>query len=215
MIMKRLLDRLVVPAEMNNTKLDFRRYAARKGRQFCVKSDALDGIIAHLTRDCGGNVHSRDVVMITSSWPSSNSASVWDKRYVADLRANSGFESDARPRSEKIVETQNNWICYDFKDRRVIVTNYSVRSAWNTAPNFSHPKCWAVDVSMDMEKWTAIDVRENNSDLNGPDITTTYTASKGVACRFVRLSNIGRNHYGNDRLLISSFEIFGVLLEWH
>jgi hypothetical protein len=115
--------------------------------------------------------------------------------------------------SEEIVETRNNWICYNFKDRKVASTNYSIGSAWNTAPHFSHPKCLAVDVSLDGEEWKAIDVRDSNSELKGPNITKTFSVSERIGCRFVRLWNIGRNHHGNDPLLISSFEIFGILLE--
>jgi hypothetical protein len=65
---------------------------------------------------------------------------MWNKRNVADLEASSGFEPDTRAASEEIAETRNNWICYDFKDRRVVVTDYSIQSAWNTSSHFSHLK---------------------------------------------------------------------------
>jgi hypothetical protein len=32
-------------------------------------------------------------------------------------------------------------------------------------------------------------------------------------CRFIRLVNIGRNHFGGDRLAISAWEVFGGLFE--
>jgi hypothetical protein len=36
--------------------------SVKKGKYF----DVPDGVIAHLTRECGGNVHDRDVVDVTS-----------------------------------------------------------------------------------------------------------------------------------------------------
>jgi hypothetical protein len=61
--------------------------------------------------------------------------------------------------------------------------------------------------------WTEIDRRDSNSDLNGKDITRTFVVLHHEVGRFVRLVNIGRNHFNSDMLCISSFELFGSLIE--
>jgi hypothetical protein len=52
-----------------------------------------------------------------------------------------------------------------------------------------------------------------NKELNAKGFTGTFAVAGGGACRFIRLVNIGRNHFGNDQLLISAWEIFGSLSE--
>jgi hypothetical protein len=40
-----------------------------------------------------------------------------------------------------------------------------------------------------------------------------FKVNQGKLRRFVRIVNIGRNHYGDDRLVISAWEVFGDLFE--
>jgi hypothetical protein len=99
---------------------------ARATRQF-EPSDPLDGIIAHLTRQCGGNVHDRDVVVVTSSPPETDKDRDAAKN-VADFKVDSVFCSVRN--NGAVPHTRNNWICYDFKEKRVVPTHYSIRSAY-------------------------------------------------------------------------------------
>jgi hypothetical protein len=44
-------------------------------------------------------------------------------------------------------------------------------------------------------------------------LSGTFTVAGGGECRFIRLVNIGRNHFGTDVLCISAWKIFGSLIE--
>jgi hypothetical protein len=173
---------------------------------------SLDGIIAHLTWECGGNVHDNNIVIVTSSKPLSLNLSDSAKN-VVDLEANSRFHSALRASRHDIPHTRNNWICYDFNTRRVIPTHYTIRSSFGSGVNGNQLKSWLIETSIDGENWTEIDRRENNSELNCRNGTRTFGVSRSKESRFIRLINVGRNHYGNDALVISSFEIFGLLME--
>jgi hypothetical protein len=74
-------------------------------------------------------------------------------------------------------------------------------------------KSWAVEVSMDSMSWTEIDHKENNSELYAPDVTRAFQVARMEEGRFIRLVNIGRNHFGNDMLRLDKWEIFGSLIE--
>jgi hypothetical protein len=192
------------------------------GRQFPpsvrrgAKFDVPDGIIAHLTRECGGNVHDRGVVVVTSSKPFTDgnplSEGEFAAKNVADLAAGSAFCSAWRDDEENIGCTRNNWICYDFKQRRIMPTHYAIRS-WNGAPGAAHPKGWIVETSEDGVAWKEVDRREDNAELNGKEITQTFTVPGSGGGRFIRLVNIGKNHEGDDCLSISAWEIFGSIVE--
>jgi hypothetical protein len=100
--------------------------------------DVPDGIIAHLTRECGGNVPDRSVVEVTcgsfeketeGANPHSgafNNYPYWAAKNAADLETPSEFVSAFRWPTEDIPHTRNNWVCHDFKERRTVPTHYAV-----------------------------------------------------------------------------------------
>ena len=175
-----------------------KRAPPRQTREFPYdESKKLDGVIAYLTRECGGNVHSKGVVNVTVS---SNTECV---KNVADFGANSYFLSK---------DEQNSWVCYDFKERRVIPTSYSVRSlTW--APygqNWGsyHPRSWVIEVSNDQSSWTEIDRRDNNDDLKFEYEAANFKISRAPSnsFRFFRF-----RHTGSQSLVLSLLEVFGSL----
>jgi hypothetical protein len=111
--------------------------------------------------------------------------------------------------------TRNNWICYEFVDRRVTITHYTIRTDCeaNAGVSMSNSKSWIVEVSADGEGWTEVDHRENTSELNNRDVTELFQVAKSAEGRFMRPVNVGKNHKGTDSLCLSSFEIFGTLIE--
>jgi hypothetical protein len=182
-----------------------------------IELDVPEGIIGHLTRECGGNVHDCNVVVVTSgSFEKETDGLVdnprWAAQRAADLRTDSSFGSGYRKKKEDIMHTRNNWLCYDFKERRVVPTHYTIRSFGGDS-GLSHLKSWAVETSADGKDWREVDHKEDNEQLNGNGVTGTFAITGGVECRFIRLVNIGSNHRGNDLLQIQAWEIFGSLIE--
>ena len=157
----------------------------------------LNGVIAHLTRECGGNVHEKGVVEVTAS-------NFWfcaDAKYAVDLGTDPGFFSTNEP---------NSWIRYDFKGRRVALTSYSIRTG-----SFQFPISWVLEVSNDetVDSWTVVDHRENTGLLIGQYVTRNFelTDPPYAGFRFVRLRQTGKNYKGDDYLVINSLELFGTL----
>jgi hypothetical protein len=217
-ILSRLFGRLVLPVEASSLPQNSARHTRKQsvtcpGRQFVpLDYDLLDGIIAHLTREYGGNVHDCNVVTVSSSRPYGGDAGYAAKN-AADLKGDSVFFSSCRNGDDDIPNTRNNWISYDFKDRRVVPTHYSIRSQCKGFAYNINPKSWILEASMDGKEWVEIDRRENNAELIERDVTRMFKVAKSEKCRFIRLVNIGRNHHGSDCLVISSLEIFGSLME--
>jgi hypothetical protein len=114
--------------------------------------------------------------------------------------------------NEDIAPARNTWICYDFKERRIIPTHYAVRSSGG-GPIWHHLKSWLVKTSADGERWREIDHKENSNELNGRWFTRIFAVAEAEPSCFIRLVNIGRNHRGDDLLWISAWEIFGTLIE--
>ena len=159
----------------------------------------LDGILARLTRECGGNVHEKGVVEVTAS---SESDVGYDARHVVELGKDSWFQSDD--------DKPDSWICYDFKALRVAPTGYSIRTAFEC-----FPRSWVIEVSNDGSagSWEVVDRRDDNEDLHGSRVTRNFAISAPTRgnFRFVRLRQTGKNHHGDDVLALSALEVFGTL----
>jgi hypothetical protein len=101
--------------------------SVKKGVQF----DVPDGIIAHLTRECGGNVHDRHIVDVTSRSfekelggvnPHSgayNNHRDYAAQNGASLETDSCFGSVYRDRPEDIPDPWNNWRLSEARNLRL------------------------------------------------------------------------------------------------
>jgi hypothetical protein len=58
-----------------------------------------------------------------------------------------------------------------------------------------------------------IDRRENNDELNEMCVMATFGVMLKQECRFLRFVNVGRNHWGDNKLRIAAWEIFGGLFK--
>jgi hypothetical protein len=121
----------------------------------------LEGIIANLSSRFGGNVSDLGIVSVTSQ---STYSSDFLPKNAVDLTADSKFGSQS---------WSNQWLCYDFKDRRVEVRHYSIRSQFNCRAGYSYLKSWVIEGSEDCENWTGLDSQNNNWELN--DRNKIYT----------------------------------------
>ena len=157
-------------------------------------------IISYLAGTCGGNVHEKGIVTVTASGVGGDCC---QPKNAVDIGTDSEFRSENVP---------NSWLCYDFKQPRVIPTSYSMKSS-NNGPGAWQPKSWILEVSNDgsEQSWRVIDRRENNSDLNGRHLTHNFpiTSELHEPFRFIRLRLTGKNHEGHNRLVICSLEVFG------
>jgi hypothetical protein len=115
-------------------------------------------------------------------------------------------------KEEDIPHTRNNWVCYDLKERRIVPTHYAIRTNGYGTGHW-HLKSWLVETSADGRSWREVAREEDNEQLNGCRFASTFAVARCGECRFIRLVNVGRSHYGNDCLEISAWEIFGSLAE--
>jgi len=158
----------------------------------------LRGIIAHLTQECGGNVHDRKVVSVTSNGVYGKAA-VHSPAHAADLDTDSIFDS---------VCQQEAWLCYDFMGHEVTVTHYAIRS-YSGITGGCNLRSWAVDASKDGGRWQEIDRQDNCDDLRAAGGIAIFLVAKPQSARMVRLRRTGFNHQGSLNFHISAFELFG------
>lgn len=107
----------------------------------------------------------------------------------------------------------NSWICFDFKEHRVVPTAYSIKSTENFTAG-QHPENWVIEGSVDGEAWMTVDEVKNNSDLNGNGLFHTFSINKKNLPPFklIKIRQTGKNWLDDDQFIIDSFELFGTFL---
>jgi hypothetical protein len=161
-------------------------------------SHPFKGIVSHLSSECGGNVHTQGIVSITAS---SNMHNVCHQ--VADYNWTNYWNSCNEP---------NSWIQFDFKNRKISPTHYTVKSDGNGG---YHLLKWALDGSNDGTSWTNLDRRETK-DLDGDYIVKSYECGSIQGSRsffrFVRLTQTGPNTSRRCDLQLANLEFFGEVM---
>jgi hypothetical protein len=196
---RRLLLR-VVPSQHLIT--EYRKTRLRYPTSFIMPETSLDGIIAELTGQCGGNVHDKGIVEISSKSMVHDSGQ-YHAKYAADLHAKSYFQSSNSP---------DQWIQYDFKTRRVRPTHYTIFAHLD----FWWPRSWVLEGSLkgSDDSWEELDRHEGDTTMNMEHTIGTFPVRKSGEYRFIRLQQTGKNKDGNNEyLILFGFEIFGDLLE--
>jgi hypothetical protein len=154
------------------------------------EAGSLDGIISHLTKKHGGNVHEKGIVRITAK--SVYDDALYGLKNVADLASDSSFVSENQP---------GQWICWDFVKSRIRPTHYTVRA--------TVPKSWILEGSLDGASWTEIDRQTDNQDFNLD--TGSFSVANAGEFRFIRLTQAGKTAQHCDTLGLKAVEFFGSL----
>jgi hypothetical protein len=172
-------------------------------RKFPAIVSPIQGIIDHLTKRYGANVVIAGRVLVTASSVYTDAAFSTPKN-VADINFDSAFSTNDEPDS---------WICWDFKEKRVLPTDYSIGSAAKGMVQHFNLRRWVIEGSVTGADWIVLDKQDENNELTAKPVTRTYPLKCTQQLQFVRLRQTGKNHNGGDNLAISFFEIFGSLFE--
>jgi hypothetical protein len=160
---------------------------------------ASDGIVAFLKRMADGHPHEKAIISVAGSAQSRDSC--YHPKNAADVRTDSYFHS---------ANDVNQFITYDFKDMRVLVTHSLLRSDVYQV-NTHNVRSWVIEASDDGNEWMEIDRREDNDGVNGPGKSCAFEVQSVVEARFIRIRQIGPNANGHRFLILRAFELFGGL----
>lgn len=176
-------------------------------KEFSVKAGhEFDGIMRYLTRKSGGNIHRNGTIEITSS-------SILRNNYASNLV---DYDNDNCFWSNNDPDV---FVCFDFKERGIQLTDYSVKSNW-CGENCNHLRNWAIEGSSDGEKWKLIDEHSDDPTMNGEKIIHSFKVEPAgdEFYRFIRLRQTGYSWYGypdadNYYLTFYFIEFFGKIRE--
>ena len=169
-------------------------------------NNAFDGIINHLASECGGNVHDKRVVDVSmpsiySGRSAKNAANVNDQTNYA--------QSDNQ---------ENAYLRYDFNDRKVRPTHYSIRSRHDYGKGIHNLQHWVIEGSNTGtdDFWTVLDQRQDVKCLDEMSAVGTFDiqSPNGIFYRYLRIRQTGKDtSNGYSYLTLSALEFFGTLIE--
>ena len=159
------------------------------------KGKEFNGIVRHLTEKTGGNIHSNGTIEVTSNSYCS-SCEPWN---LLDFDNGNYYMANGR---------WDVYVCYDFKEKKVKITNYSINSIKHSTGH--HLKSWVVEVSDDGKEWTTIDEQKESQKLNGTNLAATFDVQPNDYSRYVRFRNTA-GPWGGNSLWFCSLEFYGYL----
>lgn len=182
-------------ANYSETKIKKERYTKILNDNSVKK---FEGIIRQLTIKCSGNVDDKNCVKITSSSIYSNS---YQAKNAADLDSNNYFHS---------ASEQYSWIKYDFRDKKVCLTHYTIKNGLSYDSN-SSPKSWVLEGSNNEGDWVELDSQTNNSIFlpNNSVLHTLQIKKTNKYFQYLRIRSTGPNNNNCNYLAIESLEYFG------
>jgi hypothetical protein len=169
--------------------------------------EPLRGILAYLTKQYKGCVHRLSAVIVTASSVAEEPPDQ-PGRYAASNASAVGDSSSFQSGSESGA-----WLCYDFYDKAVTVSSYTLKSRGTPdgGKGRSNLKSWRVDGSTDGMTWFQVDEQRGREDLDNRGALQTFPVTLSGEFRFIRLVLTGPNWSSRNVIWISAFELCGQL----
>ena len=184
--------RILCDSYVKYSPLEFQR---SEGREF-------QGIMKYLTDKTGQNIHDNGTIEITSNSILNDDEKTYHPKHLVDYGINNYYHSK---------NDKNFYICFDFKNFSVQLTGYSIKSSGYPKDDERHLKSWIIEVSNNNtdDSWTIVDTKENDQNLNEPNVAAFFTneVQKNEFFRFVRLRQTGPHEY----IFFPLIEFFGKL----
>lgn len=199
-IWEKLKQRLKEEIKTSNIKPERYNNKRKPDKSFEFNSNnPFNGILNYFVTKNNGNI-SNDVNITASSVETNDRLPTNVVQYNQNRDC---FYSKNKP---------NDWLCFDFKEHKIVLTNYTIKSGPFQANNY-HPRSWVIEASNDNVSWETLDTKNDCSSLNGNSITHTFPISNQnkKEFRYIRYRQ-SKNWAKNDYIMIHSFELYGDLI---
>ena len=168
-----------------------------------IGDNNTNGIIDYLEKQYGANIHDQGIITISAS----STHDCCDEKPEQVINYN--WSSYWRTKQDKPGE----WWEINFKKMKVQINGYFIKT-FEASSGCAHLKNWVIEGRNEGEDWKEIDRRENNFDLNGPSNKHYYSIPQMTKpYQYIRIKCIGKTHYNTYHLLLTNFEVYGIIHE--
>lgn len=157
----------------------------------------FNGIFDYLYKAYNGNPQATGHVDVTSSSTSVRSVSKIEE-VIAERNGGEWASNNE----------ENLWIEFNFKDRSVLLTAYTIQTFSGDTGNM-HMKSWKLEASNDGYDWVTLDEVSNNTELNKPNAIITRPCTSSEPKKVFRIMMTDKNYFGTYTLTLRRVEFFG------
>lgn len=168
----------------------------------------FNGIISYLGKDDPKSVIANGIISVTAS-------SIYLNDQYKEHQPKNVVDFNNDKMNFISNNDQNSWLLYDFKQRKVKPSHYSIKSHhWGGKGNY-HPQNWRIEGSNDNVNWNVLDTRSNEKSLDDKSVSNTFTIKNDFNdfFRYLRIALNGVSTRNDHFLCFSSLEYFGSILE--
>ncbi|EAX90171.1 hypothetical protein TVAG_375620 [Trichomonas vaginalis G3] len=197
-IKNRLLKEVSVP-NVEDAKRFIKFDKQKPSKSIPYTKNAFGGIVKALATETGDHPHSRGDIEI--------SASSTDFGTMANIFENNGTIFGT-------VNDKDSWIQFDFKNRRIALSAYSIRGLGGV--KFHTMRSWKLLGSNNKKEWNEIDAEWDIEALNGKYHAVTFQVRpQSDPFRYLKIVQGGPNWAGSQyyNLALSQIDFFGDIFE--
>lgn len=171
------------------------------------EGNELNGIFSYLEREFNDDLFQSGVLKTASIPTSSTHGSVTDLLKYDSSHINDYFENQTVGEAQEA----NAWFEFDFCDRKVNITSYTIRSSNRS---YVFLKTWKIVGSNDRKNWDTIYYKTDDSSLTGKRVQHRFDCNSNNQqyyryIRFIQESSWNTYTYN---ISLTCFELFGSIL---
>lgn len=179
--------------------------------------DELLGIVSHLKKKFGNDIVKSGVVKL-------NGGGYHDRKQPITnlIKYDSGsinqyyYNWEGSQSSKKPSGLSDSWIEFDFLNRKVNLTSYTIRTDKDDRNTHWKPKTWKIYGSNDHDKWTLLDSQTESQDLNDKHSQHRFKCNKNNAF-FQYIKYVQEDSWNSSSckysFSLTCIEMFGSILE--
>lgn len=191
--------RLLCPlATFHSSEEDDRRYKNKSIVSY--EGNNFEGIFSRLWEETGGNPVTNGTVSIEETTGRSQSK-------VSFL-----VDPEKRKQSDWFCTTDNvggSSFIFDFKDKRVSLSGYSLKAHPKTWSDRHFIKSWKIEGSNNKETWSLVDEQRNSKVLLANSAEGHWSFQQSPPFRFFRIMLTDRTSSGSNFFALHAVEFFG------
>ncbi|KAH0787006.1 F5/8 type C domain containing protein [Histomonas meleagridis] len=162
-----------------------------------TKENPNFGIFAHLCAHCSGNPQDFNFINVTSNTIVQN---------ILNPDFNNYWASPDIP---------NSWLCIDFKEFEIIPTGYVIKTLVSDV-KLPFLTSWRLEGSLDGHSFETLDEKRNaTASSEKRELPPTPINPSKNRYRFIRITHIDKNGYGNFCMYIRGIEFFGRIIKFN
>ena len=179
-----------------------------KGIDCSFKNDQLCGIISYLKKKYGDDLEKKGVLNLSDAKTSSRYPMerlfMYDPDHINDEYQNQWYG---------VTHQSDGWFEIDFKEKKINLTSYTIRSSIYGPNRYCKPKSWRIAGSNDRTHWDVLNHQIDNSSLNGRYLQNHFTCENNHNyyryIRYIQEDSWNKEFIYN--ICITCIELFGYI----